>query len=186
MDATVSLTHCAAAATTTRSVHTFISTFAQSSSSYLTPFSKKQHSLLLTFSLTQEANVQRWKDGEREKCLEALTALSARVWTSRDSPSASSILEATWGGYGGQIRLRLRAECMTERAEPLQSELWVLAHPQHCISDVRAEPTAETWLKLPTYWTKSSEEHNLDRQITASVRLDYLHADAEFIQETGI
>ncbi len=95
---------------------------AQSSSSYLAPFSKKQHSLLWMFSLIQAAKAQRWKEGDRERCLDGRTALITRLWTSHDFSWASPIVEATRGAM-----------------EPLQSALWMLTRTRHCISDVRAE-----------------------------------------------
>lgn len=81
---------------------------AQSRSSYLTPFSKKQHSFLLTLSLIQDAKAQRWKEGEKARCLEGVAALIARVRTCHDPTLASPILEATWGA-----QTSLRAESMT-------------------------------------------------------------------------
>ncbi len=52
---------------------------AQSSSSYLAPFSKKQHSLLWMLSLIQAAKAQRWKEGDRERCLDGRAALITRL-----------------------------------------------------------------------------------------------------------
>lgn len=42
------------------------------------------------FCWTQELNVQRWKEGETDRCLEGLAVLIATAWTTSDSMSVST------------------------------------------------------------------------------------------------